>query len=456
MSHTPSALGWVNYTVDRPNVCRWNEQPAAIYEDGRNIPTFSAPQNPQALIKPDLVAPATRVTGPVSAFPPCASNNTFCNSALATLDGITYGFSAGTSFAAPAVAGAGAIVRRWYANVGGSKASPAITKAMLINGALDLGPRAGNPPIPGAILLQPDPSIPAPQPAPLVPAGSSLGNIPDPYQGWGMLSLTRLLGPASDYFFYDERASLASGYGVWQKHLTIRDGARETRATLVWTDSPSSIGIENYKVVNDLNLSVARSSGSHTWYGNRLTGGFSIANPVPLKLDKANNVEQVILPMNTFASGESVVLAVDPFNVPASGQSFAIFVDNATEPGTTLQMVSPCRAINTYDPPGPYGGPAIPANASRTFALAGRCGIPSTVRAIALNITVVDPPSGGVLKAYQSGILPPSAGALYYNAWQTRGNNGLILFAPGGNLVIRCEQGTGATNVIVDVTGYYQ
>ena len=65
---------------------------------------------------------------------------------------------------------------------------------------------------------------------------------------------------------------------------------------------------------------------------------------------------------------------------------------------------TPCRLVDTRDPSGPRGGPALVAAAERDFTLVGVCGIPATARALAVTLTVVGPataPQGhlGVLSA---------------------------------------------------------
>jgi len=450
------ALQWVNHSqaespayAEIAGICNWNGLPGSAYRDARHIPSYSVARDPLSLVKPDLVAPGTRITGPIAGASRCTGLQfgIFCNDALA-LDqgaGVWYGFSAGTSFAAPAVAGAAAVVRKWHVTVAGSNPSPAMTKAMLINGALDLGPRGS---IDGAMRLAENT---------LLPTGNPIGNIPDPYQGWGMLNLTRLLGSYGNYFFYDQRASLLPVSAVWQKYLYIRDGAKETRVTLVWTDSPSTLGADHYASVNNLNLTLARASGSTTWYGNRLSSGYSIANPSPPNPDTLNNVEQIILPANTFATGEGVVVAVDPYSVMLlQGQDFALFIDNASEPATTLHTVAPCRAVDTRDPIGTYGGPALTAKVTRGFPLASRCGIPATARAVAVNVTVVGATTSGSLQLYPAGIAPPGAASIFYAAGQVRANNALIALAPGGGLAVRPDQSSGVVHMILDVRGYYQ
>lgn len=457
------ALQWTNHVPAEHSppryagICNWNgPNPPSAYRDARHIPSYSVARDPLSLVKPDLVAPGTRITGPIAGVgqPPvcsfgdpgcrCTQFGIFCNDALA-LDGSVgawYGFSAGTSFSAPAVAGAAAVVRRWHVNVAGANPSPAMTKAMLINGALDLGPRTG---IPAASRLDENTMTPI----------GSIGNIPDPYQGWGMLNLTRLLGPYQNYYFYDQRSPLLSGEGAWQKYLYIRDGARETRVTLVWTDAPSTVGSIPYRAVNNLNLSFTRVAAGITWYGNKLTNGYS--NTSSSKLDKYNNVEQVILPKDLFTTGEGVLVVVDPYSVmETEGQDFALFVDNASEPATKLYTVPPCRVVDTRWPFGTFGAPELAANLPRVFPLANQCGIPATARAVAVNVTVFGATTAGKLRLYPAGIAPPDAATIYYPVGQVRANNAILALAPGGGLAAYPDQPSGTVHLVIDVRGYYQ
>src|SRR6185295_8062994 len=59
--------------------------------------------------------------------------------------------------------------------------------------------------------------------------------------------------------------------------------------------------------------------------------------------------------------------------------------------------VPPCRLVDTRNANGPYGGPVLAANATRSFVATGQCGIPAGASAIAANLTVVGPGSGGSL-----------------------------------------------------------
>lgn len=136
--------------------------------------------------------------------------------------------------------------------------------------------------------------------------------------------------------------------------------------------------------------------------------------------------------------------------------------------------VTPCRLLDTRLANGPLGGPAIGANAERTFAAATAdpddgvllCGLPKSVRTISGNLTVAGPTASGTVKLIAAG-LPTSAPptAMSYTTGKTRANNfiaklsGLLATpnpdTPWGSFVIRNE-GAQPLHVIVDVNGYFE
>jgi hypothetical protein len=118
--------------------------------------------------------------------------------------------------------------------------------------------------------------------------------------------------------------------------------------------------------------------------------------------------------------------------------------------------VAPCRAVDTRNAPGPYGGPALTANSDRTFVLTGRCGIPASARAVSGNITVAQSTAAGDLRLYPAGSGLANASAINYRSGQTRANNATALLGTGGAAVVRCDQPSGNVHVIIDVNGYYQ
>jgi hypothetical protein len=111
--------------------------------------------------------------------------------------------------------------------------------------------------------------------------------------------------------------------------------------------------------------------------------------------------------------------------------------------------------VDTRDPAGPRGGPALVAGADRTFALAGVCGIPATARAISVNVTVTAPTAQGFLSLFPAGGVSPLASTINFRAGQTRSNSAVVMLGPGGGLVVRAGMASGGAQFILDVNGYF-
>jgi uncharacterized repeat protein (TIGR01451 family) len=137
---------------------------------------------------------------------------------------------------------------------------------------------------------------------------------------------------------------------------------------------------------------------------------------------------------------------------PVPGNNSA--TDNDRPPGSYYTL-TPCRLIDTRNPPGPLGGPALVAGQNRTFQVTGSCGIPANATAVFVNTTVVAPTSTGNLRIFATGAALPQVSALNYSAGQIRGNNGIFVLDASGRFDIRCTQASGTADVIVDVVGYF-
>ena len=117
---------------------------------------------------------------------------------------------------------------------------------------------------------------------------------------------------------------------------------------------------------------------------------------------------------------------------------------------------TPCRVVDTRRSNGPYGGPALPASGDRLFTFSGRCGIPTTARAVALNLTVTKPTAAGSLNVRPTGSPLSSATMISYGAGQTRAASSVVALSSGGGLIVHSEQASGTVQLIIDVSGYFQ
>jgi hypothetical protein len=120
-----------------------------------------------------------------------------------------------------------------------------------------------------------------------------------------------------------------------------------------------------------------------------------------------------------------------------------------------FHTLTPCRLVDTRGASGPRGGPALAANAARSFVLAGICGIPAGARAVSLNVTVTQPSQAGSLRLYPGAGAPPGASTINYRAGQTRANNAISGLGDSGEITVRSDQPAGTAHLVLDVNGYF-
>ena len=151
-------------------------------------------------------------------------------------------------------------------------------------------------------------------------------------------------------------------------------------------------------------------------------------------------------------------LAVDP------GNSRRVFAGTAgagvfsfDEPAPTLfYTVPPCRIIDTRNADGAWGGPALGAGTARTFAVSGQCGIPSTARAVASNLTVTGSDAPGHLTVWPADGVFPFSSVINFEAGKTRANNAILPLSETGEVSVYSGQASGGVHIILDVSGYFQ
>jgi hypothetical protein len=131
----------------------------------------------------------------------------------------------------------------------------------------------------------------------------------------------------------------------------------------------------------------------------------------------------------------------------------------AGDPGPSgpvrLHTLTPCRLVDTRGPVGATGGPALSANLTRTFDVAGACGVPSSAKAVVLNVTVVAPQAAGNLRLFPAGAPLPGASTINFSAGQVRANSAVVRLA-GGQLGVFAGLGSGTAHVVLDVSGYFE
>jgi len=115
--------------------------------------------------------------------------------------------------------------------------------------------------------------------------------------------------------------------------------------------------------------------------------------------------------------------------------------------------IPPCRLLDTRG----ADAPALLANAARRVTAAGRCGVPSTARSVAVNLTVVNASAGGDLRLFPAGSPLPPTSTINFAGHQTRANNAILSLNADGEFAAWSDQPpAGVVDFIVDVTGYFQ
>jgi len=113
--------------------------------------------------------------------------------------------------------------------------------------------------------------------------------------------------------------------------------------------------------------------------------------------------------------------------------------------------LDPCRLVDTRSTNAPALGPG-----SRSFTLAGACGLPADARAVSLNVTITGPTQPGDLRIYPADASLPLVSTINYSPGQTRANNAVASLSASGALAVQCDQAAGTVHLIVDVNGYFK
>jgi hypothetical protein len=147
------------------------------------------------------------------------------------------------------------------------------------------------------------------------------------------------------------------------------------------------------------------------------------------------------------------------FNVYENGGSVPTYMyldDVAVAAAPITQRfiaVPPCRVVDTRNPDGTFGGPAIGGGSTRNFPLPqGGCSIPSSATAYALNVTVVPHGSLNYLTIWPTGATQPVVSTLNSYDGRVKANAAVV---PAGSSGAVSVYVTNTSDVILDITGYF-
>jgi hypothetical protein len=208
----------------------------------------------------------------------------------------------GTSGAAALVTGCALLLQQKLAQQLAGKPSAALVKALLINGADDLGDEG-----------------------------------PDFISGYGNLNVLQSLQIADAKKYY---AGVLSTAGVNNYLINIPANARNLKVTLVWTDTPAT-ALSSTALVNDLDVELHHQPTGTIWYPwikSSAANKDSLQLPAIRGADHLNTVEMISLKQPVAGAYDIVVKA---FDLISKQQTFAIVYQ--WEMADTAAIVFPAK-----------------------------------------------------------------------------------------------------------------
>jgi hypothetical protein len=118
--------------------------------------------------------------------------------------------------------------------------------------------------------------------------------------------------------------------------------------------------------------------------------------------------------------------------------------------------IAPCRVVDTRNPSSTNGGPIFDTATQRSFSIRGNCGIPSTAKAVSLNVTVTAATTTSFLTLWPSGGARPNVSTINFTQNDPALANGAIVALSTASSDLSVYNSDGRVHVILDVTGYFQ
>ncbi len=200
---------------------------------------------------------------------------------LSTVPGGGYGTASGTSMATPSASGATALLLEQFADLSLARPKPETVKALLIQGASDLG-RTG----------------------------------PDYEYGWGLLNVKTTADLIRNGHF--RTSSLSASTDKRTYSIDVAASTPSLRVTLAWTDPPASPSAA-ITLVNDLDLVLTSPTG--VVYRPWVLDGASPATNAARGINHRDNVEQAVV--SSPAAGRWTV-TVSATTLPSGPQDFTV------------------------------------------------------------------------------------------------------------------------------------
>jgi Tol biopolymer transport system component len=130
-----------------------------------------------------------------------------------------------------------------------------------------------------------------------------------------------------------------------------------------------------------------------------------------------------------------------------------IFLSTVPPAGTDFHTAVPCRVLDTRSGAAPVSG------TPRLVTVAGICGIPAAARAVAVNVTAVDPTGNGNVAAYPGYLESTGTSTVSFQAGKVRASSAILPLALNGTGTLSLNPsvaGGGNVHLILDVSGWFE
>jgi hypothetical protein len=255
-------------------------------------------------------------------------------------------------------------------------------------------------------------------------------------------SSTKILGATSSTY---QTLPTSATTGYWMRATNLC-GSADTDIAVVTivpctpssiTSQPQSVSVPAGTGVT-LSVTATGTSLTYQWYVG--TSGVT-TNPI----GGATSASASFTPSST------TTYWVRVSNSCGTADSTAAIVTVQPIVAANFYLITPCRILDTR------GGTPVPANGVLNLGVFGKCGVPTGATALAINVTVVSPSTGGLVTLYPgpANTVKPVVSTINYTTGRTLANNARITVGLDGSINMFNAAGT-PLDFLIDVSGYFQ
>src|SRR5215210_299132 len=183
-------------------------------------------------------------------------------------------------------------------------------------------------------------------------------------------------------------------------------------------------------------------------------------NPYEFRLNVANPLANDVMAIRsagrdqTFSGNVYTTVSFDPdfFDEDIAWADGFFIRSPATTQGLSFYAMAPCRVFDSRPTS------ALQSGALSLFEIGATCGIPTSAKSVAVNVTVVGPTGAGNVPLFPAGLPVPTVSTINFAAGQTRSNNAVLTLTEDGIGSIEARPfvaGDGLVHLVLDVTGYF-